>query len=114
MKSTIFRTYALGIIFIASFIFSCARNPVTGKRQFMLISERQEKAMGLAYDPQVIQEFGLYEDKIMQDFISDYGKRMGRVSHRPAIGYEFRIRVFHSGNHGALQQRSRVCGGAGP
>ncbi len=95
MKSTILRTYALGIIFIASFIFSCARNPVTGKRQFMLISERQEKAMGLAYDPQVIQEFGLYDDKIMQDFISDYGKRMGRVSHRPAIGYEFRILDSH-------------------
>ncbi len=93
MKNTILRlrVSALGILFIASFIFSCARNPVTGKRQLMLVSEKREKAMGLAYDPQVIQEFGLYEDKILQDFISDYGKRMGRISHRPTIGYEFRV-----------------------
>ncbi|MCF8243629.1 MAG: M48 family metalloprotease [Saprospiraceae bacterium] len=93
MKNSLLRLRfsALGILFIASFILSCAINPVTGKRQLMLISEKREKAMGLAYDPQVIQEFGLYDDKILQDFISDYGKRMGRISHRPTIGYEFRI-----------------------
>lgn len=47
--------------------------------------------MGLAYDPQVIQEFGLYDNKTMQDFINYHGKRMGRLSHRPQIDYQFRI-----------------------
>ncbi len=57
----------------------------------MLVSEKREKAMGLAYDPQVIQEFGLYENKEMQDFINNYGKKMGAISHRPQIDYQFRI-----------------------
>lgn len=82
---------ALGIVFLMLFAYSCARNPVTGKRQLMLVSEKREKAMGLAYDPQVIQEFGMYDNKVIQDFINDYGKRMGRISHRPAIDYQFRV-----------------------
>ncbi|MBK8567971.1 MAG: M48 family metalloprotease [Saprospiraceae bacterium] len=57
----------------------------------MLVSEKREKAMGLAYDPQIIQEFGMYENKEMQDFINGYGKKMGAISHRPKIDYQFRI-----------------------
>lgn len=57
----------------------------------MLVSEKREKAMGLAYDPQVIQEFGLYNNKDLQDFINVYGKKMGAVSHRSKVEYQFRI-----------------------
>jgi predicted Zn-dependent protease len=39
---------------------SCARNPVTGKRQVVLMSEEQEIAMGKEADPQVIAQYGLY------------------------------------------------------
>ncbi|MBI5916545.1 MAG: M48 family metalloprotease, partial [Bacteroidetes bacterium] len=73
------------------FIVSCAVNPVTGKKQFMLISEKQERAMGLAYDPQVIAEFGMYDDQKLQSFINEHGKKMGRISHRPKVDYQFRI-----------------------
>ncbi|MEK7257577.1 MAG: peptidase M48, partial [Bacteroidota bacterium] len=68
MKKSIFptsRLLVLALIFTLHWL-SCARNPVTGKKQFMLVSESQERAMGLAYDPQVIQEFGLYEDEKLQ------------------------------------------------
>jgi len=85
------RIAAIGLVFLAIFVYSCARNPVTGKRQFMLVSEKQEKAMGLAYDPQVIQEFGMYDDKKMQDFINEYGKKMGAISHRSKVEYQFRV-----------------------
>jgi predicted Zn-dependent protease len=70
---------------------SCAVNPVTGKKEFMLMSEKQEQAMGVAYDPQVISQFGMYQDKNLQDFISRYGKKMGHISHRPQLDYQFRI-----------------------
>ncbi len=93
MKNTTLRLRfsALGLVFLALFVYSCARNPVTGKRQFMLVSEKQERAMGLAYDPQVIQEFGLYDNKELQDFIGKYGKQMANISHRPKLDYQFRI-----------------------
>ncbi|RMD96463.1 MAG: peptidase M48, partial [Bacteroidetes bacterium] len=62
MKNTAhLRLTALFFVAIA-FVVSCAVNPVTGKKEFMLMSQNQEKALGASYDPQVIQQFGLYED----------------------------------------------------
>ncbi|HUR11397.1 MAG TPA: M48 family metalloprotease [Flavitalea sp.] len=76
----------------AVLLFStCAKNPVTGKRQVVLMSEAQELAMGKEADPQIIQQFGLYEDKGLQDFINVKGKEMAAISHRNNITYEFRI-----------------------
>ncbi len=73
------------------FIYSCAVNPVTGKKQIMLVSEEQELAMGREYDPSIIASFGLYDDARLQAFINEKGKEMGKVSHRPDLNYQFRI-----------------------
>lgn len=70
---------------------TCAVNPVTGKKQVVLMSEEQEIAMGKEADPQIIAQYGLYEDKALQDFISQKGKAMAAVSHRPGLDYQFRI-----------------------
>jgi predicted Zn-dependent protease len=70
---------------------SCATNPVTGKKQVVLMSEAQEIAMGKEADPQIIAQFGLYEDKALQDFIVEKGKQMAAISHRPNLDYQFRV-----------------------
>lgn len=70
---------------------SCSVNPVTGKKQVVFVSEEQEIAMGKEADPQIIQQFGLYEDKALQDFITEKGKSMAAISHRPELEYQFRI-----------------------
>lgn len=91
MKNTAhLRLTALFFVAIA-FVVSCAVNPVTGKKEFMLMSQNQEKALGASYDPLVIQQFGLYEDEKLQEFITQHGKEMGRISHRPELDYQFRI-----------------------
>ena len=38
---------------------SCARNPVTGKNQLMLMSAGQEQAMGDQTDPAIVAQFPL-------------------------------------------------------
>ncbi|MGZ5133806.1 MAG: M48 family metalloprotease [Flavitalea sp.] len=82
---------------IASFISticlynSCATNPVTGKKQVVLMSEAQEIAMGKEADPQIIAQFGLYENKALQAFITEKGKQMAAISHRPQLDYQFRV-----------------------
>ncbi|HEV8079652.1 MAG TPA: M48 family metalloprotease [Chitinophagaceae bacterium] len=74
------------------FLFNnCARNPVTGKSQVVLMSEAQEIAIGREADPQIIAQFGLYENKALQDFIMQKGKQLAAISHRPNINYEFKI-----------------------
>lgn len=72
-------------------INSCAVNPVTGKKQIVLMSEAQEIAMGREADPQIIAQYGLYQDKGLQDFITQKGIAMAAVSHRPNLAYEFKI-----------------------
>ncbi len=69
----------------------CAVNPVTGKKQIVLMSESQEIAMGAAADPQIVAQYGLYENKVLQDFITQKGNEMAAVSHRPELKYEFKI-----------------------
>jgi predicted Zn-dependent protease len=75
----------------AIMISSCARNPVTGKRQIMLISEAQEIAMGREYDPQIVAMFGEYKDEKLLAFIQEKGREMGKISHRPELEYHIRI-----------------------
>lgn len=72
-------------------VFSCARNPVTGKREVVLMSEAQEIELGKQTDPQVIAQFGLYPDNELQQYIQQLGQRTVDVSHRKNIKYTFRI-----------------------
>lgn len=69
----------------------CAKNPVTGNRQLVLMSEAQEIEMGKAADPQIIAQYGLYPDSSLQQFIREKGKQMAAISHRPNIEYHFRV-----------------------
>jgi predicted Zn-dependent protease len=77
---------ALGLL-----VNSCARNPVTGKREVVLMSEAQEIAMGKEADPQIIAQFGLYNDSALQNFITAKGNQMAAISHRNNIKYEFKV-----------------------
>ncbi|MGV3527815.1 MAG: M48 family metalloprotease [Flavisolibacter sp.] len=72
-------------------INSCATNPVTGKSQMVLMSEEQEIQMGKEADPQIIQQFGLYNDQALQTYIDQLGQQLVKVSHRPNIEYHFRV-----------------------
>lgn len=83
--------FAIFIFVSMAFLVSCAVNPVTGKKEFMLMSTNQEKALGASYDPQVIQQFGMYDDEKLQQFITLHGEKMGHISHRPELNYQFRI-----------------------
>ena len=55
------------------------------------MSESQEIAMGAAADPEILAQYGRYEDKILQDFITQKGNEMAAISHRPDLKYEFKI-----------------------
>ena len=78
------------IILFGVFV-SCAVNPVTGKREFMLISESEEVAMGKKYDPQISQMYGVYNDEKTSKYVNDLGQRMAKISHRPHLNYEIKV-----------------------
>src|SRR5687767_9609199 len=92
-KCNTMNSYIKSFAFIACLMLfnQCARNPVSGNRQLVLMSEEQEIQMGKQADPQIIQQYGLYPDKGLQDFITQKGKQMAAISHRPNLDYQFRI-----------------------
>ncbi len=90
-RPTISSKIAAFLVVYTVLLVSCAVNPVTGKKELMLMSESQEKAMGASYDPEVINQFGMYQDEKMQSFINAKGKKMARISHRPGLDFQFRV-----------------------
>jgi len=80
--------FLMGLLF---WIPSCAINPVTGKQELMLLSERDEVNLGRETDIQVVKEYGIYEDPKLTAYLNDIFQRLGRVSHRPQLTYHFKI-----------------------
>ena len=79
------------LLFVVLATWACMRDYVTGKRTFSLITESQEIAMGREADPQIIAEFGLYEDQKLTAYIDSLGQAIARISHRPNLKYTFRV-----------------------
>lgn len=72
-------------------MYSCAVNPVTGKKELSLMSEEKEIALGKQSDPSIVAGFGLYDAPKIQAFINEKGQEMAKVSHRAHLNYEFKV-----------------------
>ena len=76
----------------AGFMLRCATDPVTGKKQFMLVSEDTEKQIDRQYSPlQFSADFGAVQDSQLNRYISEVGNTMAAASHRPHMPYSFRV-----------------------
>lgn len=77
-----------GILLLAG----CATNPVTGERDFVLMSEEQELALGTQYHQQLMeQQYDAYDNPDLQEYTSRLGQELARKSHRPDIDYTFTV-----------------------
>ncbi len=76
------------LVFLAS---DCARNPVTGKREIMLVSEGQEIQMGREAARQIPEELGLVQDAELTNLVETLGLQMARASERPELPWEFHV-----------------------
>lgn len=72
-------------------LMSCAQNPVTGEQDFVMFSEDKELALGREYHPQIIKEYGRYEDEALQAYVQNVGERVAAVSHRTDLVYRFTV-----------------------
>jgi predicted Zn-dependent protease len=70
---------------------ACATNPATGKREFSLMSEAQEIALGQQSDADVRREMGLYKDEAWQEYVSSIGLQLARNSERPDLPWHFAV-----------------------
>lgn len=92
MRNRTFFRPAVWVLTVALFFsWQCARNPVTGKKELMLISEKAEINMGRGIDEEIRREYGLYEDVNLSRYIRGIGMRMVPFSHRPRLEYHFAV-----------------------
>jgi predicted Zn-dependent protease len=69
----------------------CAQNPVSGNPNFVTMSESQEVQVGREEDVKVRQQYGVYDNKALQQYVNEVGQRLARSSHRPGLQFTFTV-----------------------
>jgi predicted Zn-dependent protease len=87
-----FRPVAVvGLVALAAAAGGCATNPVTGGKDIVTISEAQEIEIGRKSHPQILQQYGRYDDEALQQYVNEVGQRIAAKSHRPDLQYTFTV-----------------------
>ena len=75
----------------ALLLAACATNPVTGKSDFVLMSEEQEISLGRRYSSEIVKQMPVYEDPQLADLVQRVGEQLASHSHRPDLYYRFTV-----------------------
>ena len=82
---------ALVIAFGAMTLTHCALNPVTGDKNFVLMSEQQEIQMGAQAHQDVLKEYAALANPELQAYVNEIGQRLAKQSHRPELQWHFTV-----------------------
>lgn len=79
------------IAFGALALSHCALNPVTGGRDFVLMSEQQEIQLGAQAHQDVLKEYAALNAPALQAYVNEVGQRLAKQSHRPNLNWHFTV-----------------------
>ncbi len=84
--------FVLSMFLLGSLFFSgCATNPVTGKQDFVLMSEAQEINLGKQAHQQVMKQYRPYNDPALQSYVEGLVDEIGKKSHRSNLVYHVTV-----------------------
>jgi predicted Zn-dependent protease len=92
MGHRVMRIFAM--LFSAVLLAGCAVNPVTGKQELALfqVSTDQEVGIGREAFPKAVQQMGgEFRDPAVSSYVNQVGQRLGRISPRPDLPFEFKV-----------------------
>ncbi len=72
-------------------ITGCAQNPVSGRQDFVMMSEAQEVSTGRQADMDVRKEYKVYDNPALQDYVDGVGQKLAQKSHRTNLKYHFTV-----------------------
>ncbi len=71
-------------------VWGCAKDPVTGKTQLMMLTADQEVAIDRQQSPfQFSSDYGIVQDRSLNQYINQVGKNLVPYAHRPDMPYNF-------------------------
>lgn len=79
------------MLILCIILAGCAQNPVTGRNDFVMMSENQEMAVGRQSDAEVKKQYPVYPSKVLQDYVNRVGQKLAKNSHRPNLEYHFTV-----------------------
>ncbi len=91
IKTTIRGIVATSLIASLITLTACSTNPVSGKRDFTLINQDQELAIGAEGHKSILKEKKRYNNSQLQAYVNNIGQQLARQSHRSDIRYTFTV-----------------------
>ncbi len=76
---------------LALALYGCAQNPVSGKQDFVMMSEAQEISLGRSANADVLKQYSVYQNPALQTYVSSVGHALAQSSHRPNLDYRFTV-----------------------
>ncbi|MHB1438861.1 MAG: M48 family metalloprotease, partial [Thiobacillus sp.] len=90
MTPRAFRRIAV-IAFGSLALSHCAQNPVSGDKDFVLMSEQQEIQLGAQAHQDVLKEYAALDNPALQGYVNEVGQRLAQQSHRPHLQWHFTV-----------------------
>ncbi|MDH3217909.1 MAG: M48 family metalloprotease [Gammaproteobacteria bacterium] len=85
------RIVASCIVALGLTLCACATNPVTGARDFAVVSEPDEIDQGRRYHGEIIATYGVYDDARLQQYVNRIGQELASKSHRSHLKFTFTV-----------------------
>ena len=78
-------------LLFSSYLVSCAKAPVTGRSQFIIVSQAQENEMGLTAFNEVLKNETISTNQNYNDAVTRVGERIAAVSHSQNADWDFKV-----------------------
>ena len=91
IKTVFTRLISATIVTAVVALSGCSTNPVTGKKDFSLISKDQELAMGAQGHKSIMKQKKRYNNPKLQAYVNSIGQQLAKHSHRNKIRYTFTV-----------------------
>jgi predicted Zn-dependent protease len=80
------------VVMACLLLSACAVNPVTGSRNFTLMSEAGEMRKGQQAAVEIGKVYEVYDDlPALQSYVNEIGQKLAKNSHRPQLDYHFTV-----------------------
>jgi len=76
---------------LAAALTACQSVPYTGRNHLVLVSQREESAMGVQAYQETLQKARLSRDRSSTEMIRRVGRRLAKVADRPDFQWEFNL-----------------------
>ena len=84
--------FLVAAIFVLSYLVSgCSINPATGNLHTVTMSRSQEIATGKKVHEEMLEQFPIYQDEHVNQYVTAIGQKMAEVSDWPELDYVFTI-----------------------